>query len=89
MRRAAGEMDALDPMNFRNVADSLIKAKKDKMNFMREAQKQLAMQEAAEKQLSSGKNKMNLTASMRMNQQPTIDYSTFAGKLKILRDVKE
>ena len=26
---------------------------------------------------------------MRMNQQPTIDYSTFQGKLKIIKDVKE
>ena len=43
MRRAAGEMDAEDPMNFRGISESLIKAKKDKMNFVREAQKQLAV----------------------------------------------
>ena len=46
MRRAANEMDAEDPMNFRNISESLIKAKKDKMNNVREAQKQLAAEQA-------------------------------------------
>ena len=45
-------MDSEDATNFRNVTDSLIKAKKDKQSTVREAQKQLAFtkqqEEAAE-----------------------------------------
>ena len=37
LRKATRAIDQEDPNNFRNVTDSLIKAKKDKLNTVREA----------------------------------------------------
>mgnify|MGYP000079434404 CR=1 FL=1 len=43
LRKATKMMANDDPQNFKNVADSLIKAKKDKQSTVREAQKQLTI----------------------------------------------
>ena len=86
--------------HFKNLTEMVFESKKQKIHDARDGEKKVKRQKIqaeleriaaedaeklAEKQL---KNRKFLKASERFAQQPTIDIDTYAGKLKVLRDVQ-
>ena len=65
LRRATKQMDNEDAAAFKNVQESLIKAKKDKMSNARDLHKQLAAQKQAEEEAEL--EQMKLEESKKIN----------------------
>ena len=100
MLKAISGLQEDNSSHFKNLTESLFTAKKQKINDARDGERYVKKQKVqaeldriaaedaeklAEKQL---KNRKFLKASERFAQQPTIDIDTYAGKLKVLRDVQ-
>ena len=90
LRRATKMMDDDDAATFKNCQESLLKAKKEKLNFVRDAQKAMAAKlQQEEAEANAAKGKKGATATQWIATSNTQNLATFGGKLKILKDVKQ
>lgn len=101
LRTDAKEISADNPQNFKKVSKTLVDAKNHKREAAREAEKllkkqkrleeeaELAELEALKLKAQPRKHRQMSIAERMAEQKPKFDMSTYAGKLKMLIDVKE
>ena len=72
LRQATKQLDETDNSNFKNVQDSLIRAKKDKLTRVREAQKMLAARKQQEEEAIAEALRQEKLAKMQKNKKTAL-----------------
>ena len=89
IQEAISELDQQNKTTFKNLSGKLFEEKKQKISDVREEEKRqyrIKQQEEAERRAREEEERSPNKKRMRMDRR-TSDEDTYAGKLKILKDV--